>query len=320
MKEEYFGLGFRFFSQEDLEAIHDATLEVMEDLGVKVYGKRAQEILSGAGCQVDPETSIVKFPRNLVNDSIESAPQEFLMAARDPEKDAWQKFNKVTYTNFGTGIMVVDPITGERRESTKEDLGLIAKVCDAVDEVDQFTVAVSAQDIPKDIRELHEAEVIFHNTSKHFAHDVSDAWSLKYFLKMAEVVAGGKEALKNKPIVSTSICPNSPLVIHEDAADIVIDSAAAGLPIDILSMAMTGATSPVTIPGTLVVTNAEFLAGLTLAQLVNKGNPIIYGTSTTIMDMRYSTSPVGAPEHAMIGAAVAELAHYYNVPNTAGGT
>ncbi len=317
MKEDFFGLGFHFFSHEDLAAIHDATLEVMGEVGIRVGGEKAREIYAGAGCEIADD--MVRFPAQLVNDAIDSSPAEFLMAGRDPQHDAWQRVNKVTYTNFGTGIMIDDPITGEWRKTTKEDLGLVARVADAIPEVDQFTIAVAAQDVPEAVKELHEAEAVFQNTAKHFGHDVADGWSAEYFIRMAALVAGGKESLRERPIVSMGTCPNSPLELHEASTQIIIAGAEAGLPLDILSMAMTGGTSPVTLPGTLVVTNAEILSGIVLAQLVRKGNPMIYGSSTTMMDMKHTTSPVGAPEHAMIGAAVAELGHFYQIPTDTGG-
>lgn len=320
MLEEYFGNHFQLLSPDDLNAIHDATLEIMAEVGVRICGEEAQAILAAAGCHVDKHTDIVKFPAAPVEAAIDSAPAEFLMAARDPNHDAMQKVNKVTYTNFGTGIIIDDPFTGERRKTTKADLGLVARVCDAVPEVDQFTIAVTAQDVPEAVKELHEAEIVFQNTGKHFGHDVADGWTARKFIEMAALVAGGKERLRERPIACLGMCPNSPLEIHRGAAEVIIEGAKAGLPVDILSMAMTGGTSPVTIPGTLVVTNAEILAGITLAQLTHKGNPVIYGTSTTMMDMQHMTSPVGAPEHAMFGAAIAQMGLHYGIPTDCGGT
>lgn len=319
MREEYFGLGFHFFDRVDLEAIHDATLEVMADVGVNVYGKEAHEILTGAGCTITDGNSL-HFPKNLVNDAIASSPASYLMAGREEKFDAYQKPGKVTYTNFGTGIHIEDPFTGELRNTTKADLALAAKVCDAIDEVDQFTIAIAALDVPEASKGLHEAEAVFNNTSKHFGHDLDNGRDAAYFIRMAELVAGGKEALKERPICSMGTCPISPLELHQDSTELIITACRAGIPIDILSMAMTGGTSPVTIPGTMVVTNAEILAGIVLGQLVHKGNPMMYGTSTTMMDMKHMVSPVGAPEHAMFGAAVAELGQFYQIPTDAGGT
>lgn len=100
----------------------------------------------------------------------------------------------------------------------------------------------------------------------------------------------------------------------------MIEASLAGVPMLILSMGLAGGTTPATIAGTLVVTNAEILAGIVLTQIVNKHTPVIYGSSTTIMDMQRATSPVGAPEHAMFGAAVGQIGHYYGIPTYVGGT
>lgn len=314
------GLGLQFLSTHDLEAIHKATLRVLAESGLKVFGDEALDIYAAAGCDVDKENNIVKIPRRVVEDAIEAAPSRILMAGRDPKYDVFLEGTRVTFTNFGTGIMMMDPETGELRKSTKQDLGDVARICDALDEVDMFTIAVTAQDVPEETRELHEAEAVFHNTSKHFGHDTSGAWGTRYFIEMAAAVAGGKEKLRERPIVSMGTCPNSPLELHDFSTEIIIECARAGLPCDILSMAMAGGTSPVTLAGTLVVTNAEILGGIVLAQLVRKGAPVIYGSSTTIMDLLYTTSPVGAPEHGMIGAAVGQLGHFYKIPTDVGGT
>ena len=137
---------------------------------------------------------------------------------------------------------------------------------------------------------------------------------------MAAAIQGGYDKLRERPIVAMGACPNSPLEINENETSIIILSARHGLPIDILSMGLCGATTPATIAGTLVCTNAEILGGIVLAQIVNPGNKILYGSSTTIMDMKTAQSPVGAPEHAMCSAAVGQLGHYYGIPTNVGGT
>ena len=108
--------------------------------------------------------------------------------------------------------------------------------------------------------------------------------------------------------------------IHDGASQVIIETAKASLPISILSMGLAGGTSPATLTGTFVVTNAEILAGIVLTQLIHEGNPVIYGSSTTVMDMRKATSPVGAPEHGMFGAMVAQMGKYYDIVTKVGGT
>lgn len=312
--------GYCILSNEDLDAIHESTLELMEDFGLQMHGEEALEILSGAGCEVDKETDRVKFPRNLVTDAITACPEEFTLCGRNPKNDTLVGGKKVAYKNFGTGVMIIDPYTGEVRESTKEDLGNVARFIDALEEINVFSIAVTAGDVNQKVRALHEAEVVFNNLTKNFAHDLEGVKNTKRFIDMAAAIQGGYDKLRERPIVSMGACPNSPLEINENETSIIILSANHGLPIDILSMGLCGGTTPATLAGTLVTTNAEILGGIVLAQLVNKGNPILYGTSTTIMDMKTITSPVGAPEHAMCGAAVGQIGHYYGIPTNVGGT
>jgi trimethylamine:corrinoid methyltransferase-like protein len=210
-------LGYSILEKKDLDAIHESTLKLMEEFGVRVFGDQAHEIYSAAGCHVDRETNMVRFPRNLVNDCIESAPAEYTLYARNPEKSFGIGGKKVTYTNFGTGVYILDPYTGERRSTTKEDLCNIARFIDAVYEVDCITIPVAATDVPEEIKELHEAEAIFHNTSKHFGHDTDGGENTRRFIRMAAAVAGGMDQLREKPIVSLGACPNSPLELHEAA-------------------------------------------------------------------------------------------------------
>jgi trimethylamine--corrinoid protein Co-methyltransferase len=312
--------GYSILTENDLDMLHEATLDFMEDYGVSVYGEEAHEYFEGAGCEVDRESSRIRFPRNLVNDCIESTPGPGTLNARDPNRSVKLGHDYVSFTNFGVGTMLLDPYTGERSETTLEDLKNITRFLDAVDEVDQISPAVTATDMPTEIKELYEAEAIFNNTSKHFAHDTEGGENTRTFIKMAAVVAGGMDKLRERPIVSLSCCPNSPLEIHEPASEQIIEAAKAGIPFEVLSMGLSGGTTPVTLAGTLLSTNCEILAGIVLGQIVCKGLSMTYGSSTTIMDMRMATSPVGAPEHAMIGAAVGQIGRYYDIPTEAGGT
>ena len=125
--------------------------------------------------------------------------------------------------------------------------------------------------------------------------------------------------MRERPIFSFNVCPTSPLRLTLEFCQVVIDSARLGVPLNIISMAMSGGSAPVTLAGTLVVHNAEVLGAITLSQLVRKGTPVIYASSTTSMDLRLGTASVGCPELGMISAAVAKLAQYYQLPNWVAG-
>ena len=313
-------IGYNVLTAENLEQLHETTLEFLEQYGVCVYGEEAQEYFEGAGCEVDRETNMVRIPHNLVNDCIDSAPGEYVMYPRGKGEEVLLRNGDPCYTNFGTGTMILDPYTGERRYSTYQDVCDIARFIDAVDEVQVITSPIVATDVTEDIKDLYEAKALFCNTSKHVAHDTEGRENTRAVIRMAAAIAGGEEELRKRPILSLGCCPNSPLEIHREAGEQIIEAAKAGLPMDVLSMGLCGGTTPITLAGTLLTTNCEILTGIVLTQIINKGNPVMYGSSTTIMDMRRMTTPVGAPEHAMIGAAVAQIGSFYNIPAEAGGT
>jgi len=311
---------YQILSEQDLITIHSATLSLMKNYGIRVYGAEAKEIYRKAGCTIEEDTGLIHFPEELVNDAIMKTPEHYTMCGRNPKDDFELGSDRVFYTCFGTGIEIVDLETGERKASDSTDLGNLARFVDAIPEINAFTTAVASQEAPAHVKDLYEARAVLSNTTKHAILDAENGKNANLVIDIAAAVAGGRDKLRERPFVTLCICPNSPHEIHEGASEVVIETAKAGLPISILSMGLVGGTTPATLAGTLVVTNAEILAGVVLAQLVNPGNPVMYGSSTTIMDMQYVSSPVGAPEHGMFGTAVAQLGKYYKIPTKVGGT
>ncbi len=236
-------------ANEDLDALHESTLQLMEEYGVQMHGKEALDIRAGAGCDVDYEIDRVRFPRNLVNDAIELCPAEFTLCGRDPKHDTLVGGKKVVYKNFGTGVFIFDPYTGEHRNTTKEDLCSVARFCDAIPEIDVFSIAVTAGDVNQKVRALHEAEAVLCNLTKNFAHDLEGVKNTQRFIDMAAIIQGGYDKLRERPIITMGACPTSPLEMNENETSIIILSARHGLPIDILSMGLCGATTPVTLGG-----------------------------------------------------------------------
>lgn len=319
--DERRGFSLNMFSKDELEEIHYATLEVLEQVGILVFCDEAMDILDGAGADVNRETNLVRFPQWLVEDAIRSCPRKILLAGRDPKNDMNCEGRRVGFTNFGAGVMIEDPYTGEFKETTKKDVANTALVCDALDTVDIYSSAVVGRDMPEISVDLHEAEAFLSNTTKHCQHiDLTGGSGARGFLEMGAAIVGGMEELRRRPVISALVCPVSPLQPHTNTCEIIIEFAKAGVPVNILSMAMSGASSPITLAGTLVTHNAEVLAGIVLAQATRKGSPIMYGSSTTTFDLTYVTAPVGAPELGMINAGVAELSNFYRLPSYVAGT
>lgn len=314
------GWGLNMFTDDELNEIHLATLDVLQNYGVGVHCVEALDIFEDGGASVDRERNHVKIPPHLVEDAIRSAPSTILLAGRTPEYDVTIQGGRVGFTCFGAGVMVVDPFTGALRESNKQDVGATALACDALANVDIYSSAVVARDMEY-ATDMHEAEAFLSNTSKHCQHlDLGGGAQAKKFFEMAAAIVGGKEKLRERPLVSVLVCPTSPLELHTHTAEIIMECAKAGLPVNVLSMAMSGASAPVSVAGTLVTHNAEVLAGIVLDQLTVKGAPVIYGSSTTTFDLTYATAPVGAPELGMISSGVVALARKYMLPNYVAGS
>ena len=284
------GLRLEVFTPDELRQIHLATLEVLSETGVFVEDDEALAIYEEGGAAVDRERRVVRLPAHVVEDAVRSAPPKVVMCGRDPERDVVLEDGRVGFTNFGEGIQVVDPYTGELHESRKQDVAA-----------------------------LHNAEAIFSSTTKHATIGPLSGFCAKKMIEMAATIVGGADKLRRRPILSFLTCPVSPLKLVKDACEIVIEGARAGIPVNVLSMAMAGASSPVSLAGTLVTHNAEVLAGITLAQLTARGTPVIYGSSTTAMDLRFASASVGNPECALIGAGVACLARFYLLPSWVAG-
>lgn len=317
----WIGLGINTLNPIELNDIHGATLKILQHTGIMVHSQEALDIFAEAGADVDYTTCIVRIPAYMVEEAIESAPSSLILAARDPRHDVLLGGKRIHFTTFGAGSRVLDVETGMLYHSTKSDLAMAALVSDALDSVDIFTSTVTATDMPFESAGLHEAEAFLLNTTKHCQHvHLKDGFEAKLFFEMASAIVGGNGNLQKRPIVSVMVCPSSPLQLHRGTSEIIIESARNGIPVNILSMVMAGATAPVTLAGTLVVHNAEVLGGIVLNQLTQRGAPVIYGSSSTNFDMQCLTAPVGTPELAMISAAVAELAQFYLLPSYVGGT
>ena len=312
-------LSLNGLTEDELGDIHQATLDVLENTGLFIETDEALEVFDGAGAEIDHHNKIVKIPPRLVEDAIQSAPSKILLAGRDPKHDIELGTGRVHFTNFSEGIEVVDPHTGERRPPVKADLANAAKLVDYLDGIDVCEKAVGASDVPQEVISLHNAEAMLANTTKHCCVGPGSGYLLNKLVKMAGLIVGGINKLKERPILSFTTCPVSPLQLINECCEIIIEAARSGSVINILSMAMAGGTSPVTLAGTLVTHNAEVLGGITLNQLTCKGAPVIYGSSTTAMDLKIGAASVGTPECAIISGAVARLARYYALPSYVAG-
>ncbi len=312
-------LKLNILSPKNVQRIHTATLDIIETVGVRFPSKRALDIWEAHGATVDRDTMIVKVPGHVIEEAINQAPPVYTLAARDPAQDLLLDGNHVYVGTDGCGVQLIDIHTGERRRSVLQDVIDIARVADYVEEIAFHWVAVSAQDCPPETRGLHELRAIWENTTKHVqTESVYSEHEARAAVEMAAAIAGGREALRERPVLSVMQCTASPLGQDGGSVDAALISAEAGLPVGFMTMAACLTTGPATMAGTLTVGNAEVISATALIQLAYPGAPVFYAAAQTASDLRTGGYTGGGPEDFLFGAVTNVLSDFYDIPLSMG--
>jgi len=306
--------GVTILSEDQINEIHLATLEVLERTGVKVYAEEALDLLRDAGCRISKD-NIVKIPSYVVSEAIASAPKRVTIANRNGIRSIFLEGNKTYFGPAGVSApFILDSYTGRRRPLTKKDIENAARIVDYLPNIDFIMVNGLISDVPREMADLYEFETVLNNTTKPIVLITQNRENLSIALEMAKEVAGSYESLRENPFVLSHPEPSSPLFHTKEALEKLLYSAEIGIPLIYVSAIMSGATAPATLAGTLVVVNAETLSGLVIAQLKRKGTPFITGGIITVMDMSTGVLSYGAPEKDLLMAAFVDIAHYYKLP------
>ena len=303
----------RILSKEQINQVNEYALKLMEDIGCNVSCEEALEILGRAGCDVsNPEK--VKIPRKLVLEAIESAPGEIAVYDRNGEPAMVLKDNACYYGTGSDCNTTMDLESGKRRLCVKQDVGNLARFCDALPNIDFIMSFGIANDAPLGGNFVHQYEAMLTNTTKPVIVTGHGRNDMTAMVEMAAAAVGGMDALKIKPPLILYTEPISPLVHTEMGVGKGLICCEYGIPFIYIASPMMGGTSPATIEGTLVQTIAESLAGLVVFQQKQPGAKFIFGGDATIMDMRTTIFSYGAPELNTLNAGLADMAHFYGLP------
>ena len=303
----------------ELDAIHEATLRLLAEVGVSFPDARAQALLAEAGASVDAATGLVRIPQRLVEEALAAAPREVLLAGRDPARDVRCDGREVHLTLDGTGAYTLDHRTGERRPSTMQDLADASLVADAADEVGVVWNIVSAADAPPNTQVLDELVACLTHTGKHVQGEVQRAEEVPFVMEILAAAAEGGRWDPGRPFFSIVYCPVPPLQHEPAMLGAGLALAREGVPMCIYSMGLTGATAPVTLAGAVMQANAEILSSIVLFQLVRPGLGCIYVADTGVLDMRSGAYAAAAPESVLLTQAMVGLARRYELPVMATG-
>ena len=297
-------------ARQDLERLHEQSLDLLERVGIDYKTRRALEILEKAGCQVDYERTWASLPGDLVEWALAQAPRVVHLAARDPSRDVILDGRRTHHTTDSQGTEAIDLETGERRDSTLEDLRRGLLFADALDQIEIVNVMVAASDVPSHLRTIRHFALAFAQTSKHVRTGILHADQVPFVVDLAKAALGSGAF---GPIFSVVDCTISPLMHDGPMTKACIELARLRVPIMVYPMPLAGGTSPVTPGGTVLLHNVEFLSGLVLFQLVNPGTPIIYGTGASQLDMQTGRYGGSASGHGM-RLALCDMARFYHLP------
>ena len=302
-------------SEEEMASIHETSLKILQQIGVKALSKKVQDLLAENGAKIHGASSIVKIPSSLVEEAIREAPKEIVLCGRNPRFDLKLPSKDFTFVaTSGYAALMRDLETGERRMTKTSDLRDFAILADYLDEVDFFDSIVAPTELPPPVQTVHGLAVSFECTEKHVLTRALNEKQAKWQIKLASAVAGDEQKLRKRPIFCSVNCPVSPLLFDEGSSEAMIELARAGIPVVPMSMALCGSTSPATIAGTLALVNAENLAALTILQCSNSGAPMIYCTESTPANMRTGDINYRAPELPLIAAGATQMARLYKLP------
>ena len=304
---------YRLLTEEQIQDLHNATMEILETVGIRVLNEEGLRLLQDAGCRIK-DGNLALIPEALVQSCIESAPSAVMIYNRKGQ-EAMHLTGRNAYFGMGTDLITtLDLVTGETRTTVLQDVVNAARVADACPEVDFIASMGLPSDVPTNSMYVHCVHTMLQNSTKPIFNTAAGKEDLAYIIEMCETVAGGGDALRAKPFFIHYSEPTPPLTHSYGAVNKLFLCADKGVPICYPPGALLGGSAPATLAGGLVQTNAEALSGVVLHQLRAPGAPIISGVAAVSMDMRTTTFSYGSPDFRLTNSAFADLYHYYGLP------
>lgn len=306
----------KLLSEAEVQRTHEASLEVLDQVGLEVNHAGAREIYRRHGCRVDEDNLRVTMPPAVVEELMRQVPARFTFRARNPDFDRSIPDDAPLTMTASSAPNIIDPVTGQPRRANSRDIARIARLVNRLEGVDLFSISVLADDAPSGHYSLTRFYTALKNCEKPVRGSGDPGVDSDAILKLAFAIAGSEAAYRDHPFITHHYCPIiSPLKMDENSTEMLIFYTEQGLPSHPTVVPNGGLTSPITLAGTLVQGNAEFLALAILMQMVRPNTPTIYSSLSTVGDMRSGVYAPGGIECGMLNMAHAQMARYYHVPS-----
>ena len=308
---------FEILTKTQVEKVHETSLRILEEIGLDFGYPPALELLKKGGMKIDGQR--VFFPSRLVESQIKKAPRCFTLHARNPKNNVVIGGSN-TVLAPGYGAAFVTDLENGRRQATLKDFENFVKLTGASANQDILSgTVVEPTDTPYESRHAQMFYTAVKYSDKCVMGSTMGARAARDCIQMAAILFGGRDQIESAPGIVSIIGPLTPLKYDARMLGALMEYAAAGQVPLVASLAIAGATGPVTLAGNLALQNAEVLAGIVLAQLVREGTPVIFGGASSNTEMHNGTLSIGSPEMAINTAATAQMARYYKLPVRGGG-
>lgn len=311
---------YNVLTDNEIQQVHEASLEVLRTTGLRLNHPVALERLADAGADVDAVGGQVRLPAVLIEKALEKAPGKFICAGRTPEYDFHVSSGTVTSPSVrstGGTINHYDFFSNILRPLTLADCRDIATLMDALENMNIIS-SPTPQDAPPETYDLHTLKVLLEANRKHIWALPKSSGNLKYQLEMMKVIAGGSEALRQRPLCSGIVCLIEPLFFPDDEIERLLLYGEYNLPVKVPLVPMVGANAPYTLAGSLTQTHAEALGSVVLLQTLCPGIPTWYYVLLHEMDMHRGTAIYHSPEVLLVNSALIQLAGHCGIPSAAG--
>ena len=317
----------RYLTDEEMLKIHQAALRILEKTGMWIDHVKCLEYLRNAGCKVDMEQRIVKFPQECVEAAITKMKTNFNDSDRYPKRMSVRysqiRFDRQSFkihedfsVNAGGFCCFIWDLEGERRNATIKDVRSALKLADKLDQITYMGLPCAAQEVPINIRPVVMAAELVKATKKLGGIETFKPQDVKYITKIGEIVKGGREAHRRNPILVGYAEVRTPLCIDEVMAEVLIEHLERGLPQSIDTMPNAGATAPVTVAGTLALGIAETLGGLTLGFAIDPDATMTVDVTPGYADMRSMLfGYAGAERIPLLSARIQMISEFYGCPS-----
>lgn len=297
-----------------LEQIVDEAFGVLERNGVLIEDEHALGRLSKAGLDANPEDKRVRMPRSMVEKAVQDAPSSITLYNRDGEPDAVLEGDQVHFVPASSALRILDRKTQEQRNGTTADFVEYVKLADGLKNIDYLSTAFIPKDIPQDMADAWRLYLVLSHSKRPIVSGAFTSYGVPRMGQIMQMFRESKEDLIRRPMSIFTCCPNTPLRWGEDPIANIIDCAEWGIPIEVVPVLLLGMISPSTTIGAIVQHTAEVLSGLTIAQVVRPGAPVIFGGAPASFHMRLMTNPMTAVEALQMYCGYAQVAKFLKLP------